>query len=227
MKKQYAMKWEEFKWELIGSIGKAFVDAWFATAKVESEGREKVRSILESRRFIFAFWHSRILLISYLYQGWGGVILVSASRDGEYMARVLKRQGHCTVRGSTSKKGGRALAEQIRRIQEKPTRPGVVVPDGPQGPRFRAQPGVVLLAKKTGYPVIPITYSARRMKVFSSWDRFILPLPFTVCKVVYGDPVIVPTDADPVVLQERLGRLEQELRRITFKADRGFGHVIE
>ncbi len=222
-----AGKWEERKWELIGILGKALVNALFATIRVESQGQEKVRAILESRRFIFAFWHSRILLISYLYQGWGGVILVSASKDGEYMARVLKRQGHYPVRGSTSKGGLRALAQQIRHLRMSPPRPAVVVPDGPQGPRFRAQPGVVLLAQKTGYPIVPVTYSARRMKVFSSWDRFILPFPFTVCKVVYGNPVSVPADADAAILGARLGLLERELRRVTFEADRAFGHCID
>lgn len=103
----------------------------------------------------------------------------------------------------------------------------MVVPDGPRGPRFRVQPGVVILAKKTGYPILPVTYSARRMKVFSSWDRFILPLPFTACRLVYGDPLRVPADADGDVLQERLMRLEQELRRITVTADRRYGHVID
>ncbi len=216
----------ELKWELIGLLGKAFVDAWFSTVTIEFEGQGKVQTLLESRRFIFAFWHSRILLISYLYQGWGGAILVSASRDGEYIARVLKRQGHLPVRGSTSKGGLRALAEQIRCIRETPGTPGVVVPDGPQGPRFRAQPGVVLLAKKTGYPIVPVTYSAERVKVFASWDRFLLPLPFTSCRVVYGDPVIVPRDAEPEALQDRLERLENELRRITWEADKRFGHTV-
>lgn len=227
MTTRYAAKLEGLKWALVGVLGKILVDAWFATIRVESEGWERVRSIMESRRFIFAFWHSRILLISYLYQGWGGAILVSASKDGEYMARVLKRQGHCPVRGSTSKGGLRALAAQIRLLQTPPVRPGVVVPDGPQGPRFEAQPGVVILAKKTGYPVVPVTYSARRMKIFSSWDRFILPLPFTTCRIVYGEPVPVPPDADGRVLQECLRRVEKELRRITANADRRFGHRID
>ncbi len=224
---RYAEKLEGLKWELVGVLGKILVDAWFATVRVESEGYERVRSIMDSRRFIFAFWHSRILLISYLYQGWGGAILVSASRDGEYMARVLGRQGHCPVRGSTSKGGLRALAAQIRLLQTPPVRPGVVVPDGPQGPRFEAQPGVVILAQKTGYPVVPVTYSARRMKIFSSWDRFILPLPFTACRIVYGEPVHVPPDADGAVLQECRRRVEKELRRITANADRRFGHRID
>jgi len=217
---------EELKWALVGVWGKVFLDVWFAAVRIEFEGKERIQNLLDSRRFIFAFWHSRILLISYLYQGWGGAILVSASRDGEYMARVLIRQGHRPVRGSTTKGGLRALAEQIRCMREFPGTPGVVVPDGPQGPRFKAQPGVVLLARKTGYPILPVTYSAKRLKVFSSWDRFILPLPFTTCKVVYGEPVFVPADADAATLQSCLQQLEEELCRITIAADQRFGHAI-
>ena len=115
-------------------------------------------------------------MISYIFSGWDGAILVSRSNDGEIIARILQRQGHETIRGSTAKGGLRALATLIKRLKARP-RPGVIIPDGPQGPRFKVQPGVIILAKKTGYPIIPVTYSARWMKVFKSWDRFILPCP--------------------------------------------------
>jgi lysophospholipid acyltransferase (LPLAT)-like uncharacterized protein len=184
-----------------------------------------VKRTLSSRRFIFAVWHSRILLFPYLYKGWKGTVLVSASRDGEYIARVCRRRGLTTIRGSTTRGGRRALAFQIRAMRSEP-RPGLIVPDGPQGPRFRVQPGIIMLAKKTGYPIIPITYSARRLKVFASWDRFILPYPFTRCRAVYGRPVSVPADADRAEFEKRRAMLENELRGITFSADRYFGHRI-
>ncbi len=216
---------DEIRWRLAGIFGKLFIDLLFSTIRTESVGLDKVESILSSKRFIFAFWHSRILLISYLYKNWNGVILVSASKDGEIMARVLQRQGHETIRGSTRRGGARALAAQIRKIREK-QRPGAVIPDGPTGPRFKAQPGVIILAKKTGLPIIPVSYSAKRRKVFSSWDRFILPCPFTKCRIVYGDPVYVPEDADEYEEKSCRIRLEKELCRITSDADRYFGHFI-
>lgn len=215
----------EFKWNLIGLLGKTIVDLIFCTASVEVTGLAEVKEILKSRRFILAIWHSRILLVSYLFKGWGGVALVSRSEDGEFIARVLQHQGQETIRGSTTRGGLSALITILRKISGK-NRPAVIIPDGPQGPRFRVQPGIISLAKKSGYPIVPVTYSARRMKVFDSWDRFVLPAPFTRCRLVYGRPLWASKDADRQQDEENRLKLEQELRRITAAADHCFGHEI-
>lgn len=225
MKKSSPQGLEELKWKLIGIFGKLLVDLLFKTTRIETVGFEKVASIIGSRRFIFAFWHSRILLISFLYQGWNAAILVSQSQDGEFIARTLQRQGHETFRGSTTRGGLRALSQMIKNLKEN-CRPAAIIPDGPQGPRFKVQTGIIMLAKKTGLPIVPVTYSASRVKVFNSWDRFILPIPFAGCRIVYGDPVSVPGDADPETVSACRLSLEQELCRITTTADRFYGHMI-
>jgi len=225
MKKSSPHGLAELKWKLIGIFGKLLVDLLFKTTRIETVGFEKVESIISSRRFIFAFWHSRILLVSYVYQGWNGAILVSQSRDGEFIARVLQRQGHEPIRGSTTRGGLRALSTLITCIRAQ-IRPAVIIPDGPQGPRFKVQPGIITLAKKTGYPIVPVSYSARNVKIFNSWDRFLLPHPFTQCRIVYGEPVRVAGDADPQTASDCRLRLEQELCRITAAADRFYGHMI-
>lgn len=213
----------EIKWRWVGLFGKLLVDGLFATTRIECVNDDRVQALLRSRHFILAFWHSRILLVSFLYQGWGGLILVSRSKDGEFIARVVERQGHTTVRGSTTRGGRQALVQMIRRLKTE-TRPGVIIPDGPQGPRFQVQPGIIALAKKTGLPIIPVTYSARRAKIFDSWDRFMLPYPFTDCRVVYGTPVCVASGCDRNAEERSRSFLEHELRRITRAADRYFGH---
>ena len=215
----------ELKWNLVGLLGKWLIDGLFVGSRIESVGLEEVRPLIDSRKFIFAFWHSRILLVSYLYKHSDGIALVSRSDDGEIIARILERQGTTTVRGSTKKGGLRALAQHIKLLKTTGNL-GAVIPDGPQGPRFKVQPGVITLAKKTGCPIIPITYSARRVKIFNSWDRFILPAPFTRCRVIYGDPVHVPPDADKTVHERHRRLLEAELCRITAEADGFFGHRI-
>jgi hypothetical protein len=215
----------EIKWNLVGIFGKLFVDLLFATTRIESVGFENVQQLVSSRKFIFAIWHSRILLVSYLYKGTDASILVSQSGDGEIIARILQKQGHETIRGSTKKGGLRALAGLIKRLRER-EKFGVMIPDGPQGPRFKVQPGIIILAKKTGNPILPISYSAGKIKVFGSWDRFILPRPFTTCRVVYGVPIYIPADADKSEETRCLLRLEDELCRITFDADRYFNHRI-
>ena len=226
MDRQNKNRLAEIKWNLVGGLGKLFIDILFFTLRIERNGYSSVRPVISSHRFILAFWHSRILLISYLYKGWNGVAIVSQSEDGEIIARILKKQGQEPIRGSTTRGGIRALAKQIRCLKER-VRPGAVIPDGPQGPRFKAQPGVIVLAKKTGYPIVPVSYSAKKIKIFNSWDRFILPHPFTRCLAVYGEPIYVPKDVDSDGVNMYRLRLEQELCRITFEADQQFGHTIE
>ncbi len=214
-----------FKWQLAGLLGKCVIDLIFAASRMEVEGEDDIRPLLSSRRFIAAIWHSRILGISYRYQGWNGLALVSRSEDGEIIAQTLRRQGHKAVRGSTSRGGLRALSRLIKLLRQS-SRPTIVIPDGPRGPRFRVQPGIILLAAKTGYPILPLTYSARRIKVFASWDRFILPTPFNRWRITYGTPLHVPANADPDTLERCRIRLETELNHITRKTDGRFGHVI-
>ena len=225
MKKSSPKRLEELKWKLIGMFGKLLVDLLFKTTRIEAVGFEKVEPIIKSRRFIFAFWRSRVLLLRYFYQGWDAAILVSQSQDGEFIARTLQRQGHETFRGSTTRGGLRALSQMIKNLKEN-RRPAAIIPDGPQGPRFKVQPGIIMLAQKTGLPIVPVTYSASRVKVFNSWDRFMLPIPFAGCRIVYGDPVRVPGSADPETVSACRLNLEQELRRITTNADRFYGHTI-
>jgi len=216
---------EEAKWRMIGTLGKLFIDLLFCTTRVESVGFEKIKGIAESKKVIAVCWHSRILLVSYLYKGWNASILVSGSKDGEIIARILEKQGHEPIRGSSTRGGLRALSRLIKGLKEN-TKPAVIIPDGPQGPRFIVQPGVIALAKKTGSPILPISYSAKKIKVFNSWDRFILPLPFTTCRIIYGNPVYVPQEADREMESKCRIQLEAELNRITVGADNCFGHFI-
>jgi len=214
------------KWWLVGWLGKILIDLICRTIRVRAVDIDKAQAEIESRRFIFAFWHSRILMVSYLYQGWGGAILVSKSKDGEMTAQILQRQGHETIRGSTSRHGVQALSSLIRALK-KEIRPAGVVPDGPRGPRFKVQPGVISLAQKTGYPIVPISYSAKRLKVFASWDRFVLPYPFSEARIIYGRPISVPSKLDAERKEHYRIILEGELNRITGVVDHYYGHKID
>jgi lysophospholipid acyltransferase (LPLAT)-like uncharacterized protein len=217
---------DRLKWWLIGWLGKGLVDLIGSTMRIRVVDFEKARAEIESRRFIFAFWHSRILVLSYVYRRLGAAILVSKSKDGEIIARILERHGHETIRGSTSRYGVRALAKLIRALKEE-IRPGVVVPDGPRGPRFKVQPGVITLAQKTGYPIVPVSYSANKIKIFASWDRFILPYPFTEGSVICGAPISVPFKLGGEAQEVYRARLEAELNRITKLVDQYYGHAID
>ena len=95
-------------------------------------------------------------------------------------------------------------------------------PDGPRGPRYRVQPGLILVAKRTGAAILPMTFGAQRKRVFRSWDAFLLPLPFSRLVVIYGEPIYVPADASAADLDVKREEVEASLRRITETADKYF-----
>jgi lysophospholipid acyltransferase (LPLAT)-like uncharacterized protein len=142
-------------------------------------------------------------------------VLTSRSRDGEILARYVRRFGLEVVRGSTSRGGAVALRALTRAV-----RAGTdvaVVPDGPRGPRERVQPGVVHLAAATGAPVVPLAFAAHPARRLSTWDRFLVPLPFARAAVVFGQAATVAPDADRAASQ---AGLERALHDVTAAADR-------
>jgi hypothetical protein len=161
-----------------------------------------------------------MLYFLYHYRGSGGNILVSRSDDGEIIARVMKLFGFKIVRGSKSGGGLRAFHELSRTLKN--GEHAAVTPDGPRGPGYRAHEGVIALAGRTGCPILPMTNAFRRKKTFQSWDRFILPCPFTRGVVVYGEPLFVPREADLRDLEAKRLELENRLNEITERADAAF-----
>jgi lysophospholipid acyltransferase (LPLAT)-like uncharacterized protein len=216
------------KWKVIGLACKLLIDFWFLFSRVETRGFGAVADIVASRRYIYAIWHSRILLPAFWHRDVNASIMVSNSADGEIVAQMLHRYGHQTIRGSTGKQGMRAFMHQVIDMR-KHGRPGVVTPDGPQGPRHRVHPGVVLLSQKTGFPIIPLAYSARKRKVLNSWDRFVLPLPWSKCAMVYGNPISFPQviGSNDKSLAINIKKVENELNRVTAIADAMCGHRFE
>jgi lysophospholipid acyltransferase (LPLAT)-like uncharacterized protein len=169
---------------------------------------------------VLVFWHGRQVYFIHLYRAQRFTVLVSQSRDGELISRVLARFGLHSTRGSSSRGGTRALLALVRRMRQ-----GfhvAITPDGPRGPRYQVQPGLVVVAQKTGAPILPAAYNARWKAVFSSWDRFILPLPFSRVVVVYGEPIYVPSNASAATLQAKRLEVEASLQHITAMADHYF-----
>jgi len=95
-----------------------------------------------------------------------------------------------------------------------------IIPDGPRGPRYVVQEGIIRLAHLTGAPILPVMYGARRKKTLSSWDQCIIPYPFTKIVVIFGESIYVSRDADHSLLEEKREELETTLRRLTEEADR-------
>jgi len=169
---------------------------------------------------VLAFWHGRMLYFVHLYHRHRLTVLVSRSRDGEFISRILQRFGVHVTRGSSSRGGARGLLAMTRQVRR--GYHAALTPDGPRGPRYAVQPGIVTLAQKTGATILPMTYSARWQKVLRSWDGFVVPFPFSRVVVIYGAPISVPAQASPPVLQAKRQEVEVSLRQITEMADHYF-----
>ncbi len=164
---------------------------------------------------IYAVWHDRLLLLPYLYGHRGSRVLASRSRDGELVARWIRRFGLEPVRGSSTRGGGEAL-----RLLTRALRSGhevVVVPDGPKGPREVLKPGVIALARLTGAPIVPMALGASREWRLRSWDEFRIPKPFARCVMRFGEPIYVA--------RHRAG--EEAARKDVEAALRGLGWQVD
>lgn len=165
---------------------------------------EPLRQLRAERRpVIFSCWHGELLPLIWHHRQQGISILVSEHRDGEIIARVAERIGFGTVRGSTSRGGGRALLALVRVLNEGGD--VAVTPDGPRGPARRYAPGALVAAQRAAAPVLPVAASVDRSWRLRSWDRFIVPKPFARIVVAYGDPSYV-TAATPREAAEQTGR---------------------
>lgn len=136
--------------------------------------------------------------------------LISASKDGALLAAVLSRFGVQNVRGSSSRRGPQALLELTSQAQLGYDL--AVTPDGPRGPRYVAQMGVIALAQLTGLPIIPVTCNTTWKVCVKSWDRFQIPLPFSLCELILNRPIFVPREADEHQREELRTHLETSLR---------------
>jgi lysophospholipid acyltransferase (LPLAT)-like uncharacterized protein len=166
----------------------------------------------DARPVIFCLWHNRLAISMIVHRRHPRKLaaLVSASKDGAFLAAVLGRFGVEQIRGSTSRRGPQALLELTSHAQRGYDL--AVTPDGPKGPRYVVQQGVIALAQVTGLPIIPVTCNTRSKICLKSWDRFQIPLPFSRCELILNEPILVPRQADPTEREERRSELQARLR---------------
>lgn len=180
------------------------------TLRYETSGWENFESIGAAGKVpIYAFWHDRIFAGTYFFRNRGIVVITSQSKDGEYIARFIKRLGYGAIRGSSTRGGSKALVEMIRQMRR--GLPMAFSVDGPKGPRYKAKPGAVLLAKKTGNPIMPFNVECRRYFSINSWDRLQIPRPFTRVRVVIAKPIFVGDEADEAEIRAKLCEVQNAL----------------
>lgn len=185
---------------------------WFATCRLTIRDAHHFETALAQGAVIVPFWHYSIFYILHHLRHYPGVALVSASSDGEFIARIAQRLDFATVRGSSHRQGVQALKGLLRAMKE--GRHVGLVADGSQGPARRAQPGAIFLASKTGALILPMVWAADRCRIFDSWDRTVLPLPTARIVLRYGEPFNVPAGLDGEGVEHHRLLLEEELNRL-------------
>lgn len=204
-------------------IAYAYIRLLRATMRLEFDNHDVFRRLRRDRgQYIIAFWHSRLVMMPYVYPDRRIAILASRHRDSEMLGQILTRFGFERVWGSSTSGGTSGVRALLRKVKE--GYDVCITPDGPRGPRRRIKLGVVAVARLSGLPIVPVAFSARPARRLGSWDRTLVPYPFSRGLFVCGEPFTVARDADEE--RQRLS-LEAELDRLTDLADHRIGLGVE
>lgn len=207
---------------LLPRVGTLLLRCLFRSLRVTYVGREILDRLIheEGRQVVAAFWHGRLLMMPLAYPKIPWAIMVSRHPDGEYITRVAERFGIRVIRGSTRRGGRSAFFGMVRAYRQ-----GchlAITPDGPTGPKEEVKRGTIDLARLTGAPIVPAAFGASRGKFLRSWDRFLIPYPFSRMVFVCGEPIWLRSDASPEDLEKARVLLEERLRQVTAAADAYF-----
>lgn len=173
------------------------------------------------KQCIWAFWHRVIIPVAWWGRNRGVVVMNTTAFDGQWTRKVIEWLGFGTAQGSSSRGGLRGLAVMARRLEEGLDCAFTI--DGPRGPRFLAKPGPVMLARKTGCPVLVFHIGVERGKTFEkTWDHFLLPRPFSRTVMLFAPPIYVPPDADRGTLDAKHAEMQSELERVRDVAEKWF-----
>jgi lysophospholipid acyltransferase (LPLAT)-like uncharacterized protein len=205
---------------VIWILGSALAKSWRVTMRDESglfEG--SAEEATTKGPVVFALWHNR-LAVAMSFWAWvrqrrpeaGLAALISASRDGGLLARTFENFGVTPVRGSSSRRGAQALVELVKALRA--NYHIAITPDGPRGPKYRVQLGIISLAQHCGVPIVPAGAKIHSKKVLRSWDAFQIPWPFARCELVFGKPIFISKGATEEERERALEQLEAELKRI-------------
>ena len=206
---------------LATKLGWLFFLLWGKLIFIKEKGKHHVNKLIsDNANYIFALWHGRMFVPIYVFRGEGVCPMVSLHTDGEIIAQTMHKLGYRPVRGSSTRGGKEAFHNMVDMVKHGIV--GSMVPDGPQGPRHRLKPGVLYIAQQANAYLIPATFSSSKKIVFNSWDKFILPLPFSKNIVLYGKPIKVPRNTSPRELIRIKNDFERRMIQLEQKADEYF-----
>jgi lysophospholipid acyltransferase (LPLAT)-like uncharacterized protein len=197
---------------IIIAAGYWFIRLIGPTLRICVSREEGAQQTLEQRPVVASFWHACIIPATYMCRNLGVRVMSSNSYDGEYMGRIIRKFGFVAVKGSSSRNAVRALLGLRRALQE-----GWTVAfslDGPRGPRYKVKPGPVALARSSGVPLTMFHMAVDRAWVLRTWDRLLIPKPFSRVLLRFGKLVPVPADATDEDLEHYQQDLQDSLDRV-------------
>lgn len=212
---------------LISALGYLAIKIIGRTLKFTSSSElpgESDTDALPSPGTIAPFWHRCVFPATYFFRSRGISVMTSRSYDGEYIARIIESFGFKAVRGSSSRGGVRALLGMHTIIEAGGVAAFTI--DGPRGPCYVAKPGPVLLARNTGAPIRCFYVAPKSAWVLNSWDRFLIPKPFTTVHIRWTAPIVVPPDTPSDQLQSYHDAMQQALERVQHDAQAIVGSVV-
>ena len=218
--------WERLKYCLVSQSAGRLARTLFRTCRVEILRGDLVEKYFnQGRPAIGVTWHRGAIFSLYFFGNKRPAVMISRSRDGEYLARYLAIMGGVPVRGSSSRGGRAALKEMADYLQSGPGRYAATVADGPRGPRYVAKKGMIALASKTGLPLVPLMWSAKRVWVLkNTWDQSMIPKPFAKVVFTAGKEFHYPPGIKGQQIEEARQELEDELNRLKDELDNITGY---
>jgi lysophospholipid acyltransferase (LPLAT)-like uncharacterized protein len=212
------------RWRLV-PVCYFFLRTYLPLLRIRVIGEETVYDqIKEHGRVIVPIWHQRLLpALAYTrrFREFRPIVMISQSRDGEFIADIAQRLGLVPVRGSSSKGGAEALKTIVKKLEENPAVGHIV--DGPRGPKGKVKPGLIRMAQLSGAVILPLILSVDKAWIAGSWDRFLIPKPFSRVTVRWENPFSVPRKADSEEFDAFRRQIEEMLIRAHMEADLSSG----
>jgi hypothetical protein len=222
------MKFRKLRQEFLRIIGlfvlSLAVDLLCKSLKVTFKNKEVIDNLEnQNRNYVLAFWHGQMLLAWFLSRNKNFTALISKSKDGELLSRILKNWNYNVVRGSSSKGGEIALGIMVDSARNKES--VAVTPDGPKGPIYKMKAGAVITAKKSNSPIVLLAVGYKKKRVLNSWDKFEIPRFFSEAKAVFSNPIYVDSDLSYESTSALILKCEKELNKLRIEANE-FGTIL-
>ena len=193
----------EIRYRVLSSVAWLVIQFLGRTSRFRVKGLERVREMMRlGQGLVLILWHGRTMMPVFYCRNMGIQAIISLSRDGELQARIFKRFGFRTIRGSSGRGGMKAALAAIKSLQAGGSL--AITPDGPRGPACEIQDGTIFMAKKAGVPVVPVGVGISPRKLMPTWDSYALPMPFGRCGLVFGAPISIPDEGDDGQVREML-----------------------